>query len=207
MPLSRKLVRLSSWSASWLLCLCLVGVANFGDLLIAGLQTRRPDWAKIWFFSPTQLAAQNQNVKPVPYEDDEFPLFLQNVRRFEVILIGSIPLTILFASLAYDIVYSISNPDIHELTTPSENEHLFGKIGISISISGLLAVLDMAIHLSHRNKARRERERVLRNSEFIKKTDYPEQRTSFETNSGKTKAESPGGSKQSKPSSPAITKP
>ncbi len=116
------------------------------------------------------LAAQNnneENFKPVPYAQDEFPVFLRDVRRFEVILIGSVPLALLFSSLAYDVVYSINDPNIDSLTTAGSEQDILQKIGISVSISGLLAVIDMAIHLGKRHKERKSRERILRESEFI----------------------------------------
>ena len=37
-----------------------------------------------------------------PYSEDEYPDWLHEVRRAEVILIGSFPLTMLFSSLAYE---------------------------------------------------------------------------------------------------------
>ncbi|WGK69852.1 hypothetical protein P0082_03045 [Candidatus Haliotispira prima] len=122
------------------------------------------------FLAPLSAQSINNNkdnFKPVPYGKDEFPMFLQQVRRFEVILIGSIPITLLFGSLIYDILYSVTDPNINGIITATDNDSILGKIGISISVSGLLAVIDMAIHLGHRGKERKERERILRDSEFI----------------------------------------
>ena len=148
----------------------------------------------------TELVAQSvdssSNKKiPEPYEPDEFPIFLQDLRRFEVILLGSVPITLLLGALVYDIIYSISEPDITSFSSATSNDALFQKIGISISISGLLAILDMAIHLTNRKRKRQERERTLRNSEFIRGADSAESRAGSEK-FGRT---------QGKPSAPEIT--
>lgn len=41
---------------------------------------------------------------PVPYEEDEFPQWLWSLRRFEIIAIGSFPLTYLLTLIVYDLV-------------------------------------------------------------------------------------------------------
>ncbi|MEM9424168.1 MAG: hypothetical protein AAF975_05200 [Spirochaetota bacterium] len=124
-----------------------------------------------------KLAAQstnsNNNFNPVPYGDDEFPTFLQDLRRFEVVLLGSIPITLLLDSLVYDIIYSAGDPNITSLTVATHEEAILQKIGISISISGLLAAVDMIIHLGKRKKARKERERIVRDSESVQGAKPP----------------------------------
>ena len=39
--------------------------------------------------------------EPVPYEEEEFPLWLQDVRRFEVVLFGSVPFSFLYTTAMY----------------------------------------------------------------------------------------------------------
>ena len=114
-----------------------------------------------------QAPANPARPKPQPYNPNEFAPFWQQLRRFEVVLIGSIPITLLLGSLVYDIVFTIAQPNVNEFTVATREQDILQKIGISISISGLLAVLDMAIHLGHRNRERKERERILRESEFL----------------------------------------
>ncbi len=147
----------------------LVGAIVLSLGLLAGLTGPKSLWAQ-------SNKSSKDNFQPVPYGEDEFPDFLHQVRRFEVIWIGTLPFTLLFGSLVYDIIYSASNPNIHTLTVAGSTEAIFQKVGISISISGLLAVIDMAIHLGKRHKQRKERERILRESEFIGRTAPAEPR-------------------------------
>ncbi len=49
------------------------------------------------------FAQESAPVEPEPYELDEFSEFLHGVRRFEIILVGSFPLTYLLAFLVFDI--------------------------------------------------------------------------------------------------------
>lgn len=143
--------------------------------------------AALWAQAPENQARP----KPRPYNPNEFAPFWQQLRRFEVVLIGSIPITLLLGSLVYDIVFTIAQPNVNEFTVATREQDILQKIGISISISGLLAVLDMAIHLGHRNRERKERERILRESEFLQSSPPKE--------SGESKA---AGKLQSKNSVP-----
>ena len=49
------------------------------------------------------LHAQANKLQPEPYEPDEFPEWAVDLRRAEIVSVGSFPLTYLFASLAFDI--------------------------------------------------------------------------------------------------------
>lgn len=160
---------------------------GFGLIFLFALLTAAPErgtprislGASLWAQAP-----ESQN-RPQPYSQNEFAPFLQQLRRFEVVLIGSIPITLLLGSLVYDIIFTIAQPNMNEFTVATSNQDILQKIGISISISGLLAVLDMAIHLGHRNRERRERERILRESEFLESDPPPNaQNTQGSDNSG-----------------------
>ena len=102
---------------------------------------------EITFVAPLWAQAPSDRPKPQPYGPNEFAPFWQQLRRFEVVLIGSIPITLLLGSLIYDIAFTIAQPNVNELTVATSEQDILQKIGISISISGLLAVLDMAIPL------------------------------------------------------------
>jgi hypothetical protein len=69
-------------------------------------------------FSPA-LSAQDGSSTTVEgakeYEDGEFPAWSEDVYRFEVIAVGSLPLTILFAELGYS-VYLASQGDNRAFT-------------------------------------------------------------------------------------------
>ena len=42
-----------------------------------------------------------------PYEDGEFPVWLHDLRRFEVLFIGALPVTMLVSVLSYNIYRSV----------------------------------------------------------------------------------------------------
>ena len=47
------------------------------------------------------LFADSTSTSPAPYEKEEFPDFLHDLRRFEIITLGSLPFVTLDTSLAY----------------------------------------------------------------------------------------------------------
>lgn len=53
-----------------------------------------------------QEQSQSQSSKttePAPYEKEEFPPFLRALGRFETIFVGSLPFTIFFSGIGYDV--------------------------------------------------------------------------------------------------------
>ena len=83
-----------------------------------------------------------QAADPEPYEPDEFPRVARDLRRFEVITLGSVPLTLLFSSLGYRI-WRLGNED--ELSWRNsgvysdEQRNRVLTIGLSLSLGvGLL---------------------------------------------------------------------
>jgi len=61
---------------------------------------------------PAQDAQRNEESDTEayePYAADEFPSWLHEVRRAEVILIGSFPITMLFTSLSYEGIRAVVN--------------------------------------------------------------------------------------------------
>lgn len=90
---------------------------------------------------------------PVPYSPGEFPSWLRDLRRGEVIAIGSFPITLLFSSLGYQL-YRYASSGFSQSTSPA----LFGsatsplthqeKVGVLLGGAGLsiiVALLDFAI--------------------------------------------------------------
>lgn len=50
------------------------------------------------------LIAQEKEAEPAPYEEDEFPPWALSLRRGEIILLGSYPITLLVSSLTYSLI-------------------------------------------------------------------------------------------------------
>jgi hypothetical protein len=111
------------------------------------------------------VAGEEPSYTPAPYEKEEFPEWMHVVRRAEIVLIGSIPITLFFSKMGYQLVrYGINdfNPDYlpelfgnHNPIPLTEKE----KRGILISTiiaSGVVALTDFI--LGEVEKAREERD-------------------------------------------------
>lgn len=86
-----------------------------------------------------------------PYEDDEFPQWAKDLRRYEIIFFGTIPFTFFFSSFSYDFYRYASNnfdqtlaPAILGNKTPPVNTHneKLQIIAVSVSLSAILALVD-----------------------------------------------------------------
>lgn len=103
--------------------------------------------------SSGMLGAQESRPTPEPYGDKEFPSWLLELRRGEVVFTGSFPLSMLFANIGFqfyrysanefDPAYapSLSKEGRVPLTVTEKKEILI----ISISISGSIALVDFII--------------------------------------------------------------
>jgi len=91
---------------------------------------------------------------PEPYTDDEFPQWLKDLRRAEIIFFGSLPFTLLISLQGYEITRYFIN-DMDPLYTPwpfrsaqapaYTFEEQMVVIGSAVIISGLLALTDYII--------------------------------------------------------------
>ena len=124
----------------------------------------------LFAFLAFPLAAQSQNppvppddTTPVPYGPDEFPGWSRSLRRTEIIALGLFPFAYLFTSLAYDTGrYAMHSYDSRYAPGPFRSADFAGRtsadtrnvIMISISLSALLAVVDLIIEESKPQRAR-----------------------------------------------------
>ena len=88
-----------------------------------------------------------------PYEEEEFPKWLLDVRRAEVIFIGSFPLSMLLSTLVYEAFRfgrsaiqpgpsdPASSPIFGSFTTEEKN----GLIIAGVSVSGIVTILDFIL--------------------------------------------------------------
>lgn len=92
---------------------------------------------------------QPSTPQPVPYSPDEFPLWLRQLRRAEIITVGAFPIALLVSSLGYQTVryaqhgYSQSYAPALFGTgaTPLSNQE---KIGILLGAAGLSMSIALA---------------------------------------------------------------
>lgn len=120
--------------------------------------------------APTAIYGQDQSAedarKPAPYEEDEFPQWLQTVRRFEIIAIGSFPLTYLLALIAYDFVkFTIESINIGSVNSlyaplffapsnkpPPTQMETVGIVLATVGASVVVAIIDLIIQETRRTR-------------------------------------------------------
>jgi hypothetical protein len=90
-----------------------------------------------------------------PYRQEEFPQWARKLRRFETILIGSIPFTFFFTNIGFDTHAYVSRGFDENylpllLGSSPEKEALRydtrgARLAVSLSLSGAIALLDYVI--------------------------------------------------------------
>lgn len=89
----------------------------------------------------------------VPYEEEEFPQWLLDVRRAEVIFIGSFPLSMLLSTLLYEafrfgksaVQPGPSDPAANPIFGSFTSEEKNGLIIAGVSVSGIVTILDFIL--------------------------------------------------------------
>jgi len=91
---------------------------------------------------------------PEEYDPSEFPLWAQDLRRFEVIAVGTFPITYLFTSLIYDFsVYAANSFDSqYSIGSQRSSQDIAIIIGSAGAISFILATIDLFINLDRRQR-------------------------------------------------------
>lgn len=104
-----------------------------------------------------------EDTTPAPYEDDEFPQGLKDLRRFEIISLGAMPFVTLDTTLVYSgIRYAQHDfaaeykPNIFDKTSFNSDEQrniILTSLGISLGIG----LTDYIVQLVKRSKKKREK--------------------------------------------------
>lgn len=118
----------------------------------------------------TPCIAEDSSTTPEPYKPDEFPQFMKDTRRAEIITLGALPFVTLDATLTYSFIrywqHDFSsdyapNPfakssDSNGFTTEEQTGILLTSIGISVGIG----ITDLIVTIIRRNagKARERKE-------------------------------------------------
>jgi hypothetical protein len=101
---------------------------------------------------------------PAPYTDDEFPKWARDLRRAEIIFVGSIPFTMFFTFEGYDTYRYVANgldplyapwPFRPGSTQLYSDQEKIGLVATSLSLSLLVATADWIIGRIHERSARR----------------------------------------------------
>ncbi len=81
---------------------------------------------------------------PLPYQDMEFPQWLADARRFEVIFFGSVPLTYILTNLVYDVSIYASHDfeSEYRMGTARTQDDIKFMLAASLSLSAGIAMAD-----------------------------------------------------------------
>jgi len=105
--------------------------------------------------------------EPEEYKEEEFSPFLRNLRRAEIVMFGSFPITLFLTLEVFDIYRYIdhySDPDLYRYTpwpirsadpAPYERREIAGILVSAVSASMLIAVADYIIGKAKENRPKR----------------------------------------------------
>ena len=125
--------------------------------------------SKILIFSLllfTAMPAFSEDTTPKPYDDDEFPQTLKDIRRFEIVTIGALPFVTLDTTLAYSTFRYARNdfneaykPDIFSSSSFNQEEQK-GIILTSVGICVGIGVTDLVVQLIKRSVSKRKKPEI-----------------------------------------------
>ena len=98
----------------------------------------------------------------IPYKRDEFPQWTLDLRRAEIVTIGSLPLSFMFTALAYDVYKSAASgfdPQVPFGSSRTQDD-IIKLLVISSSVSLAIGITDFIIHQVKRSNTRKEKERL-----------------------------------------------
>lgn len=91
---------------------------------------------------------------PEDYDPDEFALWAHDLRRFEIVAIGSYPITFFATSLIYDFsVYAVNdfNP-AYSMGSQRDGSDIGLIVGSAACVSLVIATVDLIISMNNRKK-------------------------------------------------------
>jgi len=102
-----------------------------------------------------------EELKPVEYSEDEFQTWMMELRRFEIISLGSTPFTLVLSAFGYGLVRFAMNgfsssyapwPFSSSISVPMTSLENITVFGIALAGSAVIGLVDFAI-MSTRNAA------------------------------------------------------
>lgn len=137
----------------------------------------------------------DESTEPEPYEKTEFPQWLRDAGRFEIISLGSVPFVMLDVSLVYGL-YKYASGKSSKFVNPfasSNTDDGFSKseqkkiLAVSFGIGAGIGLTDFIINFVKRRKAEKEEARILSGKGQIVVIPFKNQQNSSESDSGKEK--------------------
>ena len=117
-------------------------------LLVIALLLVSPLWAQ---------QSEEQSTEPVEYAEDEFSTFMRSLRRGEIVMLGSFPITLFLTLEGFDIyrfAVNYGEPDAYRYTfwpyrsadpAPYSTAEITGILVTALSASLLIAVADYIV--------------------------------------------------------------
>ena len=106
----------------------------------------------------------SEDTTPKPYEEDEFPQTLKDIRRFEIITLGALPFVTLDTTIVYSNLRYAQNdfdsaykPDIFSSSSFTQDEQK-GIILTSLGICVGIGLSDLIVQLIKRSSKKRKQE-------------------------------------------------
>ena len=113
-------------------------------------------------FSFCSIAVFGQEDIAIPYKPDEFPQWTVDLRRAEIITVGSFPLSFMLTALVYDLSVAASNGFGSSVPYGSSRtqDDIKNMLLISAGISAGIGLTDFIINQIKRAKTRKEQEKL-----------------------------------------------
>lgn len=108
----------------------------------------------IFSFVCFSVYSEENIYSPEPYEEEEFAQWMLDLRRAEIVLVGSLPLTLFFTDLGYQLIrFAAHNfeegyaPMLagNPVGIPLEETEKLGVLIASLSISAVISIVDFII--------------------------------------------------------------
>ena len=137
---------------------------------------KRIAFCTLIIFSYSLVAFAEPTVEIEPYTQDEFPSWAQDIRRTEIVTLGSLPFTTLGVTLGYSLYrYAsngfnpeyIPNPFAKSATGSLSSKEQIGIVLTSVGISAVIGLVDLTIRLIQRSAAKKEASRQRDNTLII----------------------------------------
>ncbi|MBP5442007.1 MAG: hypothetical protein J6Y60_02090 [Treponema sp.] len=123
-------------------------------------------------FSSQTFAEETKNEEPEPYEKSEFPTWMLNLRRSEIVTLGSVPFTTLTVSLAYS-TFQYATGRTSSFPSPFNKNASYTQddikliVGFSLGISLVIGVVDFIITTVKQKNQKKIQQRKIQESNNI----------------------------------------
>ena len=101
-----------------------------------------------------QQLPPEDSLVPEEYDPAEFPMWTHDLRRFEIVTVGSFPITFFATSLVYDLsTYAAHKWDpAYAMGTQRTNRDIAVIMATAAGVSLTIATVDMIINVRKRNR-------------------------------------------------------